>query len=440
MPGRSTRSRASLGTAGDSESKTDHTQTTINKQSNHAGRKRNISSANVKHELDTDKENIKSSAKRQKKEKPKPDFEEAARVAKKIQTDPDASDLSPSKAKTSKTYNLTPGASPYPSYNRPTPEECHNVNKILTATHGRKTAPKAIPAPNLQSSGCGEVPSVLDALVRTRLSANTNNANSSRAFRGLVERFGILKQGVGKGSVDWDAVRVAPNTDVYEAIKSGGLAAVKSRDIQKILQLVYEENQSDKSFKGEYLLSLDHLHGMKTEEAFDKLLTYPGVGPKTASCVLLFCMQRPSFAVDTHVFRLVSWLGWMPSPSAVRRMGKEAKAEGQKPPPPVSRNTTYAHLDVRIPDELKYSLHYLLIRHGKTCPYCSAKKDSKIREAWGDKKCPLASLKSGKNMDEVMEEADEMDIKSEDGEEEEMVKSEDEESDDADVKAEGEED
>ena len=437
MPGRVTRSRTGPvadGSASGAKTASASIRKTPIKSSN---RKR--SASEIKEESEKDQKPVKGSAKRVKKEKPKPDFEEAARLAIKIQTDPGSSNLSPSKPKSTKSYNLTPGASPYPSYDRPSPEECYHINKVLSAIHGRKSAPKTIPAPNLQSSGCGEVPSVLDALIRTRLSANTNNANSSRAFRGLVKQFGIVKSGVGKGSVNWDAVRQAPNVEVFEAIKSGGLAGVKSRDIQNILQLVYDENKANENFEGENLLSLDRLHGMETDAAFDKLLTYPGIGPKTASCVLLFCMQRPSFAVDTHVFRLVAWLGWVPSPSAVRRMGKEAKADGKKPPPPVSRNTTYAHLDIRIPDELKYPLHYLLIAHGKRCPYCSAKKDSKIRQDWGDKKCPLASLKTGKVVDPAVEDAPDVNVKNEEDEKDVHIKSEQDDDDEQDITDEEEE-
>jgi len=231
------------------------------------------------------------------------------------------------------------------------------------------------------------------------------------------------------------------------------LADVKSRDIKKILQLVYEENQARKeelkheevppdtsgaaepvdaekevSLAEEEVISLDHLHTMDNDTAFNKLIGYPGVGPKTASCVLLFCMQRPSFAVDTHVFRLTRWLGWTPSDSAIKRMAKDIKSAHASPskakavkgegadgglkqddttpkstpkkakgPPPVTRNSTYAHLDVLIPDHLKYPLHYLFIKHGKFCPECSAKKDSKIRAEWGDKKCPIKDLKVGKS-------------------------------------------
>ena len=298
-------------------------------------------------------------------------------------------------------YGLTPGETPFPEWPHPTPEECHEVVRQLSKVHGEVKIPKTIPTPSLNVAGCGEVPSVLDALVRTRLSAATSGTNSSRAFQGLVQNFGVIEEGVGKGSVDWDKVRTAPTRKVFEAIKCGGLADVKSRDIQSILQMVYEENQarreslvkaeSDENTHGpdgvenepagekkeeieradSHVLSLDHLHLLSNDEAFDHLIKYPGIGPKTASCVLLFCLQRPSFAVDTHVFRLCKWLRWVP-------------------PTKATRNTTYSHCEVRIPDELKYPLHYLLIKHGKTCPRCRAITGETSAD-WG-KGCPIEHL------------------------------------------------
>ncbi|KAK5115061.1 hypothetical protein LTR62_001758 [Meristemomyces frigidus] len=280
-------------------------------------------------------------------------------------------------------YGLTPGISPYPDYLRPTAEECGEVVRLLEKVHGKVVAPKAVPPPSLDVSGCGEVPSVIDALVRTRLSANTTNKNSSTAFQGLVKRFGVLSEGIGKGSVDWDAVRTAPQEEVFYAIERGGLADRKSKDIQAILQIAYEENQQRKDAltssgqapgtdhepasekrtevaKAEKnIISLDHLHLLSTPDAINKMLSFPGIGPKTASCVALFCLQRPSFAVDTHVFRLCQYLGWVP---------KTVK-KGQ---PKVDRNTTYSHCDARIPDGDKYALHQLLIKHGKVCPRCRA--------------------------------------------------------------------
>ncbi|KAJ5822655.1 DNA glycosylase [Penicillium robsamsonii] len=279
------------------------------------------------------------------------------------------------------TYGLTPGISPFPELVRPTTEECEDVNRLLSSIHGVVTAPITIPEPSLTVTGCGEVPSVLDALIRTLLSGATTGNNAARAFGGLVQRFGILAEGIGKGSVNWDAVRQATVKDVFEAIKSGGLADIKSKNLKAILDIVHEDNQArratlldseskndsiskpvpekaekDKQYEiacaDQNFLSLNHLHNLTTEEAMTDLIKYPGIGPKTAACVILFCLQRPCFAVDTHIFRLCRWLGWVPA------RANEVSA--------------FSHLEVRIPDHLKYSLHQLFIRHGKTCPRCRA--------------------------------------------------------------------
>jgi len=306
-------------------------------------------------------------------------------------------------------YGLTPGLTPYPNYPHPTAEECEEVTRLLSKVHGKVEAPKTIPTPSLEVSGCGEVPSVLDALIRTRLSAATSGTNSSRAFAGLVSKFGVLKEGVGKGSVDWNKVRQADQKEIFEAIKSGGLADVKSKDIKKILQMVWEENQARRAellsdeapgsaneAEGEKcaeiekaeqnIVSLDHLHLLSNDDAFNALTKYPGIGPKTASCVLLFCLQRPSFAVDTHVFRLCKWLGWVPPPGDPAGLAPGAKGTFAGP----TRNSTYAHCEVRVPDHLKYPLHQLLIRHGKTCPRCRA-ITGESSEGW-DEGCPIDHL------------------------------------------------
>jgi endonuclease III len=99
----------------------------------------------------------------------------------------------------------------------------------------------------------------------------------------------IKKIGVG----DYDAVRAAPLLeDVLDALRCGGLANIKGGRIQRLLDEVYNKYEN---------LALDHLHGAGDEEAKRELMGFDGVGPKTASCVLLFYLRRDSFAVDTHV-------------------------------------------------------------------------------------------------------------------------------------------
>ncbi|QDS70398.1 hypothetical protein FKW77_009327 [Venturia effusa] len=310
--------------------------------------------------------------------------------------DPEAIHASPPKsAKKAKASTHTPGISPFPDHPYPTPEQCVEVDRLLRSLHGPRDPPPKIPKASLTVAGCGEVPHVLDALIRTRLSAATTSRNSSSAFQGLVNTFGTVKDAFGQDHVDWNAVRLATQPEVKDAIASGGLANNKSKDIKAILDLVYEENQArseallsnDRKAPGEEhepemekkaevsraaddILSLDHLHLLPTNEAFDKLVSYPGIGDKTASCVLLFCLRRPSFAVDTHVFRLCKWLGWVP--------------------PKASRNQTFSHCEVRVPDDLKYPLHQLLIAHGKECPRCRA--NTGPSSANWDKGCVIEEL------------------------------------------------
>ncbi|MCJ1427918.1 hypothetical protein MMC29_005824 [Sticta canariensis] len=314
---------------------------------------------------------------------------------------PEGTPVKKSRTRTANPYGLTPGVTPFPDWPHPTVAECHEVNELLSKVHGVQAAPTTIPKPSLTVSGCGEVPSILDAMIRTRLSAATAGSNSNLAIEGLAERFGILQEGIGKGSIDWDAVRRADVKDVFTAIKAGGLGETKSADIKAILELVHSENQArcealikaeqidaDAAPKGaenetpaerfaeivrakENVLSLDHLHALENNDAMHALVKYPGIGVKTASCVMLFCMRRPSFAVDTHVFRLLKWLKWVP-------------------PGVKNEIAAFKHIEVRVPNELKYPLHQLFIKHGKTCGRCKA-ATGETNVDW-DKGCAIDHL------------------------------------------------
>ncbi|KAK4695012.1 hypothetical protein P7C71_g2661, partial [Lecanoromycetidae sp. Uapishka_2] len=301
---------------------------------------------------------------------------------------------------------LVHGQTPFPDWAHPTAEEAQTVHDLLIASfpeekHHRFIQPDTIPPPSEQVAGCGEVPTILDALIRTLLSANTSGKNSNSAFQGLVKRFGLETEGVGKGSVSWNKVHEAPVKDVVEAIKTGGQQEKKGKHIKEMLAMVYEENEERRTAltkakesgvkltdekEAEYqmlkfnILTLDYYHVLTTEEWLDTYPKYKGIGVKTAACVALFCMQRPCFAVDTHVFRLCQYLGWVPP--------DESRAPGQKK---VDRNTTFSHCEVMIPDHLKYGLHQLFLEHGKNCGRCRA-ITSMNSAGWKDANCPLEHL------------------------------------------------
>jgi endonuclease-3 len=126
----------------------------------------------------------------------------------------------------------------------------------------------------------------LDELILTVLSQSTNDRNRDVAFLRLRARF-----------PDWTAVREAPVEDVEAAIRPGGISKVKSERIQAILRALDDPP------------SLDHLERLDVEAARAELCALPGVGRKTAACVLLFSFGMPDVPVDTHVSRVGTRLG-----------------------------------------------------------------------------------------------------------------------------------
>jgi endonuclease-3 len=125
-------------------------------------------------------------------------------------------------------------------------------------------------------------------LVLTVLSQSTNDRNRDVAYLRLRERFPT-----------WEQVRDAPVEEVEEAIRPGGISKVKSGRIQAILRAISDDPRDP----GQEL-SLDWLPDVPIEEARDYLVALPGVGRKTAACVLLFAYGLRDVPVDTHVSRV----------------------------------------------------------------------------------------------------------------------------------------
>ncbi len=165
----------------------------------------------------------------------------------------------------------------------------------------------------------------LDELVLTILSQHTSDVNSVRAFTALRAAFPT-----------WEAVRDAPVAAVAAAIQSGGLAQVKAPRIQAVLRRIWEERGS---------FDLDFLRTEPLDQVRAWLTGLPGVGPKTAACVLLFSCGRPALPVDTHVHRVARRLGLVPD---------RVSAEGAQ-----------LLLEAMVPPDDYYAFHLNLIRHGR---------------------------------------------------------------------------
>ena len=120
------------------------------------------------------------------------------------------------------------------------------------------------------------------------LSQSTNDRNRDVAYLRLRERFAT-----------WEQVRDAPVDELEEAIRPGGISKVKSARIKSILQAIAPDRE----------ISLDGLAEMTVPQAQEYLTALPGVGRKTAACVLLFALGMRDVPVDTHVSRVGTRLG-----------------------------------------------------------------------------------------------------------------------------------
>ena len=165
----------------------------------------------------------------------------------------------------------------------------------------------------------------LDLLVMTILSQNTSDTNSLRAFANLKRDYG-----------NYESLLLAPTEEVADCIRVGGLANIKAQRIQEVLLSIKRDRGA---------MDIGFLEGMDKDEAMSYLLDLPGVGPKTASIVLLFAFGMPFMPVDTHVFRVSRRLGLVPENLSPEKAQKA--------------------LERIVPPECYHSFHLNLIRHGR---------------------------------------------------------------------------
>lgn len=122
--------------------------------------------------------------------------------------------------------------------------------------------------------------SPLSILIGTILSARTRDENTSAVVRKLFSRYKTAR----------DLAR-AKLSDVEKIIKSTGFYHVKARRIIEVASII------DSKYSGRVPKTLDELIGL------------PGVGRKTANCVLVYAFDKPAIPVDTHVHRISNRLG-----------------------------------------------------------------------------------------------------------------------------------
>ncbi|MCX7598092.1 MAG: endonuclease III [Armatimonadetes bacterium] len=185
------------------------------------------------------------------------------------------------------------------------------VAQRLRSAYGRPSAPRA--------------GSLLAALVRTVLSQNTAGANARAAYENLRKRF-----------PEWQDLARASLTSIERAIRPAGLAKRRAAVIRAVVRILAAEDPA---------LELAEWQYYSTEELMVRLLSLPGVGPKTAACVVLFEFGRPVFPVDTHILRVAKRLGWLP--------------------PRATAEQAQVYLQDMIPPSQRLELHLNLIAHGR---------------------------------------------------------------------------
>jgi endonuclease-3 len=168
-------------------------------------------------------------------------------------------------------------------------------------------------------------------LIVTIISQNTEDRNTARAFENLSNKFEILPEVLAK----------AKTSEIEKCLKVGGLYRNKAKTIKQVSKIIKQEYHGD----------LKQILSLPLEEARKTLLQFPGVGPKTADVVLLFCAERPTMPVDTHVNRVSRRLGLAPADGDYEAVRKALQL---------------------LYDQKDYAaVHVLLILHGRK--YCNAR-------------------------------------------------------------------
>lgn len=195
------------------------------------------------------------------------------------------------------------------------------VNRLLIKHYGVPERQKPLPDP-------------LDTLIATILSQNTNDNNSYKAYKNLKQNY-----------PGWEMLQNVKRTSIEKIIKIAGLAKQKSAAIKNVITHLSKRND----------LKLKFISNLDDNEAITELTKYDGVGVKTASCVLLFALDKNVCPVDTHVHRTVNRIGIV----------------NEKTP-----DKTFYALNKNLPDGIAHSFHTNLIRLGREIckparPLCS---------------------------------------------------------------------
>lgn len=219
-----------------------------------------------------------------------------------------------------------------PPANTRLPERPPNAASFPQVTAVARLLGTAHPDTNL-----GNLRDPLEELFFIILSGQTTERLFTRTFRRLKRRFR-----------DWNQLGSAPTRTIAAAIRRGGLAHQKARFLRAIARRL--RNDFGK-------VTLSPLGKMPTEQAEAYLRSLPGVGVKTARCVLVYSLNREVFPFDIHCIRVMSRLGWLNWSGQRAELLADSAQAG-------------------VPPKLRKLLHIRFVQHGraicKSTPSCDA--------------------------------------------------------------------
>jgi endonuclease III len=160
---------------------------------------------------------------------------------------------------------------------------------LLLSEHYSFTATRTYPRPDHPDPAKRKP--LIFLLVGILVSLRTTLENEQRAMAEVIKRFPTV-----------DSLQCATAQEIADAIRPAGMANRRAKQIRVALDYVEEH------FNG----GLESLSLLTTVEARNTLLSIPGIGPKSADCVLSIGLGKPSIAVDVNVFRVTSWLFALP--------------------------------------------------------------------------------------------------------------------------------
>ena len=119
-----------------------------------------------------------------------------------------------------------------------------------------------------------------EVLIRTILSQRTRDENSDKATENLFNVYHTMEE-----------IADAPVDDIANLVRQAGFYNVKAARIKEVSNILLEEYDG------------------VVPDTLEELLKLPGVGRKTANCVLVFGFQKDAIPVDVHVHRISNRLG-----------------------------------------------------------------------------------------------------------------------------------